>query len=103
MRRAVGRLAVGVVAIFVLFAGVARADDWPRFRGPNGQGVAAEGARPPAEFGAGKNLAWAVELPPGHSSPVVSGGRVVLTGYDGKQLETICLDPTSGKVMWRRA
>jgi outer membrane protein assembly factor BamB len=101
MRRALWRLAVGVYAVSVV-VGAARADDWPRFRGPNGQGVAAEGAKPPAEFGAGKNAAWAVELPPGHSSPVVSAGRIFVTAYDGTKLETICLDATGGKVMWRR-
>src|SRR3954471_23634012 len=103
MRRAVGRLAVSVLSTLIVSAGAARADDWPRFRGPNGQGVAADGAKPPAEFGAGKNLAWAAELPPGHSSPVVSGGRVFLTCYDGKALETVCLDAATGKVLWRKA
>ena len=55
------------------------AADWPRFRGPNGQGVAADGAKPPVEFGPAKNLAWKADLPPGHSSPVVSAGRVFLS------------------------
>jgi outer membrane protein assembly factor BamB len=80
----------------------AAAADWPRFRGPNGQGVAADDARPPVEFGPGKNMAWSVELPPGHSSPVVAGGRVYLTAFADGKLETICVDAAAGKVRWRR-
>jgi outer membrane protein assembly factor BamB len=76
--------------------------DWPRFRGPNGQGVAAADARPPVEFGMGKNLAWSTELPPGISSPVVAAGRVFLTAFADKKLETICLDAATGKILWRK-
>lgn len=83
--------------------GAAGPSDWPRFRGPNGQGVAAEGARPPLAFGADKNVAWSTALPPGHSSPVVSGGRVFLTAFDNGKLETICLDAASGSILWRHA
>ena len=75
---------------------------WPRFRGPNGQGVATDTAKPPAEFGVGKNLAWCVDLPPGHSSPVVSAGQIFLTAFQDGKLETICLDAAGGKILWRR-
>src|ERR1700730_17293045 len=74
---------------------------WERFRGPNGTGVS-EGAGLPAEFGAGKNLIWRRELPAGHSSPVIGGGRIYLTGVEHDQLFTFCLEPGSGRILWRR-
>ncbi len=77
------------------------ASDWDRFRGPNGSGVnEAQGL--PVEFGADKNLRWRVALPPGHSSPILAGDRIFLTGYEGDKLLTFSLDRSTGKVLWRR-
>ena len=71
--------------------GTAAAEDWGRFRGPNGTGVADTGSLP-SELSATKNVVWKVALPPGYSSPAVSGDRVFVTAYEGDQLLTIALD-----------
>ena len=57
----------------------ADAPDWSRFRGPNGVGISAA-TNVPTEFGPGKNLLWRLALPPGHSSPILLGDRIYLTG-----------------------
>jgi outer membrane protein assembly factor BamB len=77
------------------------AEDWPRFRGPNGLGVG-DIAALPAELGPGPNVGWKTTLPPGHSSPVVSGEQVFLTAHEGDALLTIALDARTGAVRWRR-
>jgi len=41
-------------------------------------------------------------VPFAQSSPVVAGGRVYLTGCEGDQLLTICLDATTGDRLWQR-
>ena len=74
---------------------------WERFRGPNGTGVS-ESAGVPLEFGPKKNLVWRTELPPGHSSPVIGGGRLYLTGVEHNQLNTFCVELASGRILWRR-
>ncbi len=53
--------------------------DWPRWRGPDQQGRS--GLSPgPISWSAEGNIRWATEIPGrGHSSPVVSDGRVYLT------------------------
>ncbi|MBI2685447.1 MAG: PQQ-binding-like beta-propeller repeat protein [Acidobacteria bacterium] len=73
--------------------------EWPRFRGPNGVGVA-EGAALPAELGAGKPFVWKTALMNGKSSPVVTATHIFLTGHDKGKLYTIALDRKSGKVLW---
>ena len=78
-----------------------RGGDWPRFRGPDGMGVAGDKGLP-AEFGPGRNVIWKTELPPGHSSPILAGPRIFLTAYQGDALYTIALDRASGKVIWKR-
>src|SRR5438270_554379 len=90
-----------LAALAFLFASALHASDWNRFRGPNGTGVGDDSAVP-AEFGPAKNLIWKTPLPPGHSSPMVSGSRVFLTAYDGDKLLTMALDRATGRILWRR-
>ncbi len=89
-----------VFAAALCTAAAGPAAPWPQFRGPGGGGVAREGAAPPPEPGAA-NLAWKVPLPPGHSSPVVAGGAVFITGLEGGRLVTLGLDRTDGGLRWR--
>ena len=104
-----------LIACVLVSLGVAFAD-WRQFRGPNGAGVA-EVASLPVQFGPRQNVFWRTELPPGHSSPVISGDRIFVTAAEGGKradagrekvvdpggkLYTFCLDRRTGKVLWRR-
>lgn len=75
--------------------------NWPRFRGPDGSGVA-DNQKPPVEFGPDKNVLWQVAAPSGPSSPCVWGSRIFLTAFDDGKLWTLCLDRATGKELWRR-
>jgi len=55
---------------------------WSQFRGPNAGGIAAGTAAPPTEFGPSKNLLWKTPVSSGHSSPVIWGDRIFLTGFN---------------------
>ena len=86
--------------------------DWPRFRGPNGSGIAT-GAQPPTTWSDTQNVKWKTELPgPGTSSPILVGDRVFVTCWTGYGVtksksplsrELVCVDRASGKVKWTRA
>jgi outer membrane protein assembly factor BamB len=78
-----------------------QADDWPQFRGPQGWGVS-DATGLPLQFGPQRNVVWKVSLPQGHSSPVLTGRRLFLTGSDRGKLFTLCLDSGSGKLLWRQ-
>src|SRR5690242_2731035 len=53
-------------------------DDWPRWRGPNNDGMARGDA--PLEWTDTKNVAWRAPIPGrGHSSPVIWGDKIFLT------------------------
>jgi outer membrane protein assembly factor BamB len=76
--------------------------DWTQFRGDHGgQAVS---ARPlPTDIGPDRHVLWKTALPPGHSSPVLSGSHVFLTGVrDQKRLVTIALDRATGRILWER-
>src|SRR6185436_14013282 len=98
-------LVIGVHAIVTILVTVvtlaAAPGEWSRFRGPNGSGVA-EGASLPSEFGPERNLVWKTDLPPGYSSPIVSGNRIYLTGFRAEHLVSFALDRTTGKLLWER-
>jgi len=54
------------------------ADNWPQWRGPNGQGISTE-KQLPTEWGPDKGIAWKLPLDSGHSSPIVWGDRAFVT------------------------
>src|SRR5436190_24196758 len=73
---------------------------WPRFRGPDGSGVA-EGQKPPVEFGPDKNVKWKVSTPSGLSSPIVAGDKLIITAFDDGKLYTIAYHQADGKQAWK--
>jgi outer membrane protein assembly factor BamB len=87
----------------------AAADDarphWPQFHGPGGTGVTEGTQAAPVVFGPENGLLWKTPLPVGHSSPAIWGERIFVTGFhpEEKRLETLCLDRTGGRILWRRA
>jgi outer membrane protein assembly factor BamB len=86
--------------VAVLCSPLAFAEEWSRFRGPNGTGVStARGL--PADLDPA-NAAWKTPLPPGHSSPVLTANRIFLTAHDGESLQVIGLDRKTGALLWKR-
>lgn len=77
------------------------AQEWTRFRGPNGSGIGDAPAMP-AEF-TSSDFEWVVELPgSGVSSPVLWGKKLFVTvaGREEAKHVILCLDATSGKQLW---
>ncbi|MCA9231447.1 MAG: PQQ-like beta-propeller repeat protein [Planctomycetales bacterium] len=76
--------------------------DWPGFRGPLGNGTVEDTA--PIEWSNEQNVVWKVALPqPGNGSPIVVGGRVLLTCTEdepGKQRSTYCFASNTGEQLW---
>lgn len=64
-------------------------------------GIAEDGPFP-SHFNVEENLVWKTDLPPGHSSPVLSETLIFLTAYENESLLTIALDRETGKTLWRR-
>lgn len=95
---------VALLACLALLGGLSAAasDDagWPQFRGPNGSGVA-NALKPPVKI-VPDRAAWKTPLPPGKSSPVLSKGRIFLTGVEAGRLVTLALDAKSGTVLWKK-
>ena len=92
-----------MLAAAINLAASAEAQDWTRFRGPNGQGQSDAPTIPITWTENDYN--WKVELPGiGHSSPVVWGGKVFVTSADpdSATLHVLCLSTANGKELWHR-
>lgn len=90
------------------------AEDWPRFRGPDGTGVSNETGLP-TEWSKSQNLKWKRALPgEGSSSPIVVGDRLFVTCYSGYggadesgspndlKRHLLCMHPDTGEIRWKK-
>ncbi len=79
------------------------AQEWARFRGPNGTGISPAKTIPTAWTE--KDYNWKISLPgAGHSSPVLWGDRIFLTSADDTagQFLVLCVSATDGQVLWQK-
>jgi len=99
-----------VLALAVLPAGLlacspfaGKAEPWPCWRGPRGDGTCLE-QNIPTNWDP-TNALWRIELPGvGHASPIVWGDRIFTVTAQPATQERIllCLDRASGKVLWQQ-
>ena len=104
-----------IAVAFLLFASSAvSAEDWTRFRGPNGTGVSPDSV--PTTWSDTHNLRWKTKLPGfGSSSPIVVGSRVFVTCYSGYGIgeadagrtaslkrHLLCINRETGGILWQR-
>ncbi len=93
----------GFFAVVLLAAATAQAGDWGQWRGPHFNGSGDE-QNLPTQWSQTENIAWSVAMPgPSAATPVVWGDRVFVSSTDleNESLKAICLDRSSGKVLWQ--
>ena len=93
-----------LVVLFFVVAGLIRAENWPGWRGPSGDGISA-GKGIPTKWSSKENIAWRIAVPgEGHSSPIVWGDKVFLTSSLTEKNKRIllCIDRLSGQTVWQR-
>ncbi len=94
---------VVIVIAALLLASVASAGQWPRFRGPNGQGIS-DAKTIPVKWSQG-DYDWKIELPgSGPSSPVVWDDKVFITCADPSVPKGIlvAVDTETGTMLWKK-
>lgn len=96
----VAALVVFATAPFLAMAGKnTTSHDWPRYRGPDQNGISRERLKPwPA---AGPKQLWKTEVGLGYSSVAVVGGRVYTMGNTNEKDTIFCLQAKTGKVLWK--
>lgn len=81
---------------------VVQAQDWPQFRGPEGQGLSKVTAAPIKWSDSSPNVKWKVAIDgKGWSSPVILDKHLWMTTATdgGKSLRAVCVDAEAGKIL----
>lgn len=83
---------------------VARADNWPNWRGPKGDGTSLE-TNLPTRWDSVTNVVWKIPVPGiGHSSPIIWEDNLFITTALPQTQEKLllCYDSRSGHLRWRK-
>ena len=101
---------LALATLLVLTSVSARAADWSRFRGPNGNAFSEEKGLPTKwSDSAEDGLVWKTSLPgAGASSPVIAGDKVFVTCYKGQgpgpvDRSLVCVGRKDGKILWEKS
>ncbi len=93
-----------VLALFCGATGIALAENWAQWRGPQRNAVSSE-TELPTKWSTESGIRWKAKLPgQGVSSPVIWGDRIFLTATDGPaqdELYFLCLARADGQELWR--
>ncbi|HEY3322365.1 MAG TPA: PQQ-binding-like beta-propeller repeat protein [Planctomycetota bacterium] len=78
--------------------------DWPWWRGPTRNDIAASAKDPPVKWSPTENIAWKAEVPGrGHGTPCIWGDKIFLPTADDKaQVQyLLCFDRKTGEKLWQ--
>lgn len=89
-----------LLVALTLAAGAARADEWPKWRGPNGDGISHETGLLDKWPDDGPKKLWSAKVGLGFSSPIGNDGKIYLLSQDGNQEGLQCFDADTGKLVW---
>lgn len=90
--------------LFINYLSVLQAQNWPCWRGPNGDGTSAETSLP-VKWDSVTNIVWKVPVPGnGYSSPIIWGDRLFISSALEQTHEKVllCYDCKSGKLLWQK-
>jgi hypothetical protein len=94
-------LLAGALLVSLCFA---RAENWPAWRGPRGDGTSLE-TNVPTYWSLTSNVVWKTAVPgAGHASPIVWGDRVftVTALLNQEDRVLLCFDRQTGKILWQQ-
>ena len=107
MRLFSNSIAISLLCLCAAWTGPASAEDWPEWRGAGRGGIWTEDGIVESFPEQGLSYTWRVPIAEGYAGPSVAAGRVFVSdfvresGLRGTE-RALCLDETSGEVLWKR-
>jgi len=80
--------------------GYAEEFDWPRWRGPNGDGISQETDWDPHALAGSPKILWNVNIGIGHSNVAIKDNRLYTMGIAEREGVVYCLDAETGEEIW---
>jgi outer membrane protein assembly factor BamB len=95
-----------VIILILIFAncavgGIAEDFNWPRWRGPNGDGISMETDWDPEALAGGPKILWKVDIGRGYSNVVIKGKYLYIMGSRAEEGTVYCLKVKNGKKVRR--
>jgi outer membrane protein assembly factor BamB len=100
MKNKITVVAMIAVALSLIPTAPVNAQDWAQWRGPKRDGLIASFS-PPATWPNKLTQVWKVPVGIGHSSPVVTGGRVYVFSREGEEEAVSCFSLDTGRLIWK--
>jgi hypothetical protein len=96
----------GLFLLLLIIGGVSEtyAQNWPCWRGPNGDGTSIE-KNLPVRWDSVTNVVWKIRVPgQGYSSPIVFSDRLFITTaiQETQEKVLLCYETRSGKLLWQK-
>ena len=94
---------IAVTSLTLMLHMVVKAENWPNWRGPKGDGTSTE-TNLPLKWDSVTNVLWKVPVPGiGHASPIVWGDRLftVTASTETQEKQLLCYDSKNGKLLWQ--
>ena len=93
---------ISTTGLLITLAGIAHAENWPQWRGPDLNGVSHE-QNLPVKWGREDNIAWKLALPSrSGATPIIWGDRIFLNVADKDDIFLWSVDRTRGSVIWKK-
>ena len=90
------------LVIVLLLSGCSKKEiGWPRWRGPNGDGISTETDWDPKALADGPRIHWTANVGLGYSNVVIRDNRLYTTGLPGEGNIIYCLNAKTGEKIWR--
>jgi len=93
-----------LVSLVLMFQTYVQAQNWPCWRGPDGDGTSPE-TNLPAKWDSITNVLWKIPVPGvGHASPIILGDRLfTITAIPETQEKILlCYDTKNGNLLWQQ-
>lgn len=94
---------VVIIAMLFLIPAFSRAENWPGWRGPNGDGTSSE-TNLPLKWDSTTNVIWKITVPGiGYSSPIVWENRLftVTATQETHEKKLLCYNTKTGILLWQ--
>ena len=92
-----------LVVLIRVLAGGAEEEDWPCWRGPNGDGVSRETDWNPEALSAGARVLWTTDIGRGYSNIAIKNDLLFTMGSLEGIDHVLCLNAETGEEIWRHS
>ena len=92
-----------ILLILLASCGKTREVGWPRWRGPNGDGISTETDWDPKALADGPKILWKANVGLGYSNVVIRDNRLYTIGQTKEGVTVFCLNAETGREIWRHS